>query len=249
MLIKVIIFHRRRRVKRQTRTGRSSHPWNLILLERCAVKRRRLGEGTFLITCSLEKVALSWPRRIFSSFQIKLRNCFEWILLSTFNCADGCPCTNLRNSDKQQIQNETKTIYCILLIIFFEESWGEEGIKNKHQQTTTNLASALWILPAVSLALLNLLLCLLLHLLSSSPIQFSYFFPYLKRNQKSHDAKISKKKLLYFLCNCPHELESDKNLKSTGWWITDTLITASVHVRKFQFTLGPSLIDDSDCFL
>lgn len=34
--------------------------------------------------------------------------------------------TNLGTSDKRQIQNETKTIYCILLIIFCEESLGEE---------------------------------------------------------------------------------------------------------------------------
>lgn len=67
---------------------------------------------------------------------------------------------NLGNWDKRQIQNETKTIYCISLIIFCEESRGQRRTTNKlRAPTTTNIsAAALWILPAVSLSLPNLLL-------------------------------------------------------------------------------------------
>lgn len=206
--------------------------WKAVLL-RAAWQQ---GEGMYLITSSnpwalrfafVRPARTNVTSRSRDDLLERLRLCeTEWKSvpqLLVLRRSQGCLNTNLGIRDKRQIQNETKTIYCISLIIFCEESWGEE-----ERATTTTEPLRLYEF---------YLLCLFRYWIFffGSPIQFLAFALLTASTETCENESFSLTLPTCWKIKC-----------STGWWITTTLITAIAFrmCGNFNWAESPSLIDD-----
>lgn len=216
----------------------SSLRWRNIL--NCTNKQPRLLHDKDFLWCTPPtKMRWDWT----------LQNCwlfFEWILLSIINCANrprlhGCLCINLGIWDKRQIQNETKTIYCILLIIFCEESWGEEEWRTstKRQQQISHRLYEFY------------LLCLFATESSSSFLAHSVFIFLLRLLTESKITRCkSKNKNSFSFCVIAHMNSSDEKFKINRMMNNshphNCFCKRSACAEISIYVPDPSLIDDPD---